>query len=87
LRDFFESNTILQILGECVSHGNLSEEEDKLCKLIKREAPLALKISEKLIDEEKGCDSELEHLNYIFSTSDALLGLGSIGKKVEFTGK
>ena len=85
--DFFESNTISQILGECVSPGNLSEEEDKLCKVIKRKAPLALKISEKLIDEEKGCDSELEHLNYIFSTSDALLGLGSIGKKVEFTGK
>jgi hypothetical protein len=32
-------------------------------------------------------ESELAHLAEIFSTSDALLGLSSIGKRVEFQGK
>lgn len=58
-----------------------------LIKKIKRKAPLALTVSEKLINEERGCESELENLKYIFSTSDALLGLSSIGKKVEFLGR
>jgi len=66
----------------------LTEEETlKLCKTIKRKAPIALEIAEKLIDEGKGCESELTELKRIFSTHDALLGLTSIGKKVEFTGK
>jgi hypothetical protein len=43
-------------------------------------------IADKLIEEAKGCASELEHLDKIFSTSDALLGLSSIGKHVEFHG-
>ena len=87
IKDFFESNTITQILNVDVSIGQTPEEEAaKLCKTIKRKAPLALKVAEKLIDEAKGPESELEQLNYIFSTSDALLGLSSIGKRVEFNG-
>jgi len=86
--DFFEQNNISQIFEGNVSPGNLTEEESaKLVKTIKRKAPLALKIAEKLIDEAKGPESELEHLAKIFSSSDALLGLSSIGKRVEFQGK
>ncbi|HJY63699.1 MAG TPA: 3-hydroxyacyl-CoA dehydrogenase/enoyl-CoA hydratase family protein [Ignavibacteria bacterium] len=59
----------------------------KLLGRIKYKAPLAVKTAEKLIDESKGCSSELEHLSYIFSTEDALIGLSSIGKKVEYRGK
>ncbi|MBZ0203702.1 MAG: 3-hydroxyacyl-CoA dehydrogenase/enoyl-CoA hydratase family protein [Ignavibacteria bacterium] len=60
---------------------------DKLIGRINYKAPLAVKTAEKLINDSKGCSSELEHLNYIFSSEDALLGLSSIGKKVEYKGK
>jgi len=88
LEDFFEQNDISQILEGNVSQGNLTGEESaKLVKTIKRKAPLALKIAEKLIDEAKGPESEFDYLSEVFSTSDALLGLSSIGKRVEFQGK
>jgi len=88
LEDFFEQNAIPQILEENVSGGSLTKEESsKLAKTIRRKAPLALKVAEKLIDEAKGPESELAHLAEIFSTSDALLGLSSIGKRVEFIGE
>ena len=60
---------------------------EKLLGRIKYKAPLAVKTAEKLINECKGCSSELEYLSYIFSTEDALLGLSSIGKKVEYKGR
>lgn len=84
----FEKYSVRQIL----ENSNFSAElpsgvSEKLIKKIRKKAPLALKTAEKLIDEAKGCESELEKLTYIFSTSDALLGLSSIGKSVEFQGK
>jgi len=84
----FEKFSIQEIL----ENGSISSElpqgvGDKLMKKIKKKAPLALKTAEMLIDEAKGCESELEKLTYIFSTSDALLGLSSVGKSVEFQGK
>jgi len=60
---------------------------EKLLGRIKYKAPLAVKTAEKLINEAKGCTSELEYLTHIFSSEDALLGLSSIGKKVEYRGK
>ena len=60
---------------------------EKMLGRIKYKAPLAVKTAEKLINECKGCSSELEYLSYIFSTEDALLGLSSIGKKVEYKGR
>ena len=50
-------------------------------------APLAMDIAEQLIEEAKGPESELQKQSMIFSTSDAMLGLTSIGKKVEFEGR
>ena len=84
----FEKYSVRQIL----ENGSFSAElppdvSGKLTKKIKKKAPLALKTAEKLIDDAKGCESELEKLTFIFSTSDALLGLSSIGKSVEFQGK
>jgi enoyl-CoA hydratase/3-hydroxyacyl-CoA dehydrogenase len=60
---------------------------EKLGGKVKYKAPLAVKTAEKLINECKGCSSELEFLPYIFATEDALLGLSSVGKKVEYKGK
>ncbi len=50
-------------------------------------APIALKIAEELINNAAGCHAELEQLVTIFSTEDALLGLTSIGRRVEYSGK
>lgn len=62
-------------------------ESEKIRKRISSKAPVAIRLADKLIDEEAGCESELKHLEEIFSTQDALLGLTSIGKKVEYSGK
>jgi len=76
--------------GANIDISNDENDQDLLEKInskIKRKAPIAIRTAEKLINECKGCESELEYLTYIFSTEDALLGLSSIGKKTEFNGK
>ncbi len=88
IAEFFEKNTLNQIIEGKYSTGNLPEESAlKIVKTIKFKAPIALQKSEKLIDEAKGCDSELDELVNIFSTSDAMLGLSNIGQKVHYEGK
>jgi len=63
-------------------------------KSISRKAPLALKRVNELIDAQQGKSMEdcialeLESLNYIFSTEDALTGLSSLGgKPPQFVGR
>ncbi len=80
----FEKYSVKELLY--ISPSELSETTAKIPGKLKQKAPLALYTAEKLINEEKGTASELEHLIYIFSTNDALLGLSSIGKKVQFQG-
>ena len=86
IESFFEKTPLTKILQEEVSL-NAEQSVQKAIKTVKQKAPIALKIADKLITEAKGCQSELDHLREIFSTSDALLGLTSIGKKVEYQGK
>ncbi|NOY49181.1 MAG: 3-hydroxyacyl-CoA dehydrogenase/enoyl-CoA hydratase family protein [Chlorobi bacterium] len=88
LEAFFNKFTIEDFF--CKIHDNeyLDEEESsKMSRKICQKAPLALRTAEKLINLAAGPASELEDLKMIFSSSDALLGLSSIGKRVEFTGK
>jgi len=88
IKDFFEKNSIVEILGKTFSVQSLTNEEAaKIVKTIAYKAPVAIRLADKLIDDGKGCASELAYLNEIFSTSDALLGLTSIGKKVQYQGK
>ncbi len=88
VEQFFEKNSIENFLTQKCEDSNLPKEEsEKICKTISRKAPVALKIAERLIREQNGNDSELNELVTIFSTSDALLGLSSIGKSVLFEGK
>ena len=87
ISDFCTSNSLSRLLGGTYElNGLLREDAENLIRVISRKAPVALRLAEQLITEHKGCSSELEHLNEIFHTSDALLGLTSIGKKVEFSG-
>lgn len=88
MEDFFEQNSLEQILEGNIAGSQLPADEiAKLRKTIKYKAPVALKIAEKLMDEAKGVSAELEEIGTIFSTEDALLGLSSIGKKVEYQGR
>ncbi len=87
IEQFFINNTTEQILGHTFSSEGIgADEAEKIFKTLKRKAPIAVSIADKLIEEAKGCESELSYLNKIFSTSDALLGLTSIGKQVAYKG-
>lgn len=87
IEQFFKINSIDKVLThEYAANAMGNEDAEKIFKTIKRKAPIALNIADKLIEEAKGCDSELKYLSQIFSTSDALLGLSSIGKQVEYKG-
>lgn len=84
---FFEVNTVDGLLNGIKPTDGVSEESlAKWRKRIGQKAPLALHVAEKLIDEAKGCASELEDLPAIFTSNDAMLGLTSVGKKVTFAG-
>ncbi len=88
IQRFFEQNSLDDLLSGTTSGTALpGEEVSKISRIVQSKAPVALKIADKLIEEQQGCASELKHLADIFATSDALLGLSSIGKKVEFQGK
>ena len=65
----------------------------RLAKMVGFKAPLALKIGNEIIDQQAGksmeeaVEIELDRLNEIFSTADALEGLSSLGRKrPEFKG-
>lgn len=83
---YFSSNTFADVLAG--KNDELEAEAfAKLQKMLRRKAPIALHIAEKLIDEKRGPASELDHLKEIFATEDAMTGLNNIGRKVEFQGK
>lgn len=86
--DLYKKNKYHSILEGNYQNGGLEKEElEKLIKTMKYKAPVAMKYAEDLIDEAKGPASELDKLVDIFSTNDALLGLSSVGQKVEYQGK
>jgi enoyl-CoA hydratase/3-hydroxyacyl-CoA dehydrogenase len=82
---------------EAITSGKLEIADEKLAKMAKRigfKAPVALQLSEKLIeaagksDLADGLKMELDHLEQIFKTEDAYEGLSSLGRRrPEFKGK
>ncbi len=85
IEKFFDNFPVNELI--CRDNSTHEGPAQKLIKKVNQKAPIALNISEILINEAKGCESELNYLANIFSTADALLGLSSIGKKIEFSGK
>ena len=72
--------------------GNLPEGVDeslaeKTAKILGYKAPLALKMANEIIDQQYGkpmaeaVEIELDRLEEVFSTADALEGLSSLGRK------
>jgi enoyl-CoA hydratase/3-hydroxyacyl-CoA dehydrogenase len=65
----------------------------RVAKFIGYKAPVAIRIANEIIDQQSemsikdAIELELDRLNEIFSTEDALLGLSNIGRRVEFKGR
>jgi enoyl-CoA hydratase / 3-hydroxyacyl-CoA dehydrogenase len=88
IADLYQHNSYRSIMAGEYTDGGLDDEIiAKLAKTMGFKAPLAMDTAEQLIEEAKGPESELQFLNMIFSTSDAMLGLTSIGKKVAYEGR
>ncbi|MEI6817631.1 MAG: 3-hydroxyacyl-CoA dehydrogenase/enoyl-CoA hydratase family protein [Bacteroidota bacterium] len=88
ISELYSNNNFKQIINGDYSNGHIEQEEvAKIGKTMSFKAPIAMKIAEDLINENKGPQSELDKLTTIFSTNDAMLGLTSIGKRVEFKGE
>ena len=69
-------------------------EDQKTLDRVRTKAPVALRISNELIDGaarwpiDEGIEQELGHLEEIFGTQDAYVGLSSLGRaRPTFTGK
>jgi len=89
LEDFFITYRVEQLLdGQFVPGDPFNRDWIlKLVNRIRKKAPLALKAAEDLINRQAGPASELERLEEIFSTRDALTGLQSVGgPPPQFTG-
>ncbi|MEA2038421.1 MAG: enoyl-CoA hydratase/isomerase family protein [Thermodesulfobacteriota bacterium] len=94
MKDLFADKNIDALLG-----GEYLENEDplvaKTAKIISRNAPIALRLANQIIDEgyelpvSEGVKKELEYLNKVFATADALTGLTSVGgkEKPKFEGR
>lgn len=82
IQEFFDCNSVNQLLFD-----TFPSDRDLLMKSVRSKARRALEIAERLIEAQAGPTSELEFLQEIFSTKDALVGLESVGKtKPQFTG-
>jgi len=88
IADLYGKNNYREIISGSYTNGGLEKEEvEKFAKTMKYKAPIAMQFADELIEEAKGPSSELDRLTAIFSTKDALLGLSSIGQKVEYKGE
>ena len=75
------------ITGDYTNGGMQPEAIAKLAKTMSFKAPIAMDFSEELIDAAQGPKSELDKIEAIFNSKDALLGLTSIGKRVKYSGE
>ena len=88
IESLYSENSYKSIMnGDCQSNDLPAEDLQKLAKTMSFKAPVAMNFAEELIDGAKGPASELDKLVDIFTTKDALLGLTSIGKRVEYSGE
>ena len=82
-----DNENIARLLSGKPPLGVSEEHAARTAKVIGFKAPLALQISNEIIDQqigksmEEAVETELGRLNQIFSTADALEGLSSLGRK------
>jgi enoyl-CoA hydratase/3-hydroxyacyl-CoA dehydrogenase len=84
--EFFAANRVQDILDGKADTGGDADLE-RAVKLVRRKAPVALRIAEQLIEEgsrvslDEGLSMELARLEEIFGTKDAYEGLSSLGRR------
>lgn len=76
IESFFNEHAVSELLVN-----DFPEEWSSIIKKIRRKAPIALRLAEKLINAHKGPLSELECIEEVFKTDDALAGMKSVGGK------
>ncbi len=87
------ADNVARLLAGDPPQGVPEELAARVSKIIGFKAPVALKLSNDIIDQQDGKSMEeavaieLGRLHDIFSTADALEGLSNIGRRVEFKGK
>jgi len=87
------AENVARLLAGEKPQGVSEELAAKVTKIIGFKAPVALNLSNKIIDQQEGksmeeaVELELGHLHEIFSTADALEGLSNVGRRVEFKGE
>ena len=87
IEKLFNNYTVDNIISGNITGDEIPVEiKVEIQKRLGQKAPIALKISENLINNNAGDNEALEEIPSIFSTNDALLGLSSIGKKIQFLG-
>jgi enoyl-CoA hydratase/3-hydroxyacyl-CoA dehydrogenase len=86
------ADNVARLLAGDPPQGVPEEVAARASKIIGFKAPVALKLSNDIIDHQDGksmeeaVEIELGRLHDIFSTADALEGLSNIGRRVEFKG-
>ena len=87
------SENVVRLLAGKQPEGIPDDLAAKTAKIVGYKAPLALKLADEIIDQQIGksiseaVEIELERAKEIFSTTDALEGLSSLGrKKPEYKG-
>jgi enoyl-CoA hydratase/3-hydroxyacyl-CoA dehydrogenase len=84
---FFERHALDRLFEESGDVAPIAAEElDRWRKRVRAKAPIAMRAAERLVDDARGPDSELEYLPSVFGSRDALIGLSSVGRAVTFTG-
>lgn len=88
IESLYGKNNYKSIISGDYTNGGMEKDAiAKLAKTMSFKAPVAMDFAEELIEAAQGPASELDKLVDIFTTKDALLGLTSIGKRVEYTGE
>ncbi|NQU66864.1 MAG: 3-hydroxyacyl-CoA dehydrogenase/enoyl-CoA hydratase family protein [Candidatus Marinimicrobia bacterium] len=78
ISNYFNSKTVYNLLD---NHYEIPTGMEKMISRIRTKAPIALQLSERLINDHKGPESELMYISDLFRTQDALAGLQNVGKK------
>jgi len=84
-----------KVAGLLAAAGGGDESRERMLRRLKSKAPLALRYAEEIIDGGaglplvEGLELELQHLEDVFKSEDALLGMKSVGgsERPQFKGR
>lgn len=87
IEKLFGQNHYKTIMNGTYHNGGIdSSEVSALAGTLNSKAPVALDVAEELMEKASGTQSELDYLEKVFSTRDALLGLTTLGRNAVYSG-